>query len=240
MVNLAILTHLYYEDSYDELKGYFLNFEKLNSTLLFSVSRHQKSKIISDRIKQDFPGSYIIETTNIGKDVGGKLALIDLSINLNITVDYFVLLHDKRSPHTSLGESWRKKLFRVVEPENIQNISKLFEKKKRIGIIAASEFITNEYNQKDDNFDCNSNRILKQLISEYGFNHIKYDFVGGTMFWVRSEIISSFFKKYNALKIRATLEKGNVLDNEYGTNTHAWERMLSWIAGSQGYYIQGI
>jgi lipopolysaccharide biosynthesis protein len=238
--NLAILTHLYYEDSYDELKSYFLNFEKLNSTLLFSVSRHQKSKIISARIKQDFPGSYIIETTNLGKDIGGKLALIDLSIQLNITADYFVLLHDKRSPHTSLGETWRKKLFRVVEPENIQKISKLFEKKKRIGIIAATEFITNEYNQKDDNFDCNSNRILKQLIFEHEFNHIKYDFVGGTMFWVRSEIIGSFFKKYNALKIRATLEKGNVLDNEYGTNTHAWERMLSWIAGSQGYYIQGI
>jgi lipopolysaccharide biosynthesis protein len=60
------------------------------------------------------------------------------------------------------------------------------------------------------------------------------------MFWVRSEIIVSFFKRYNALKIRATLENGNVLDNEFGTKTHAWERMLSWIAGSQGYYIQGI
>jgi lipopolysaccharide biosynthesis protein len=238
--NIAILTHLYYEDSYDELKSCFLNFAKINSTLLFSVSRHQKSKIICDRIKLDFPGSFIIETTNIGKDLGGKLALIDFSINLNINVDYFVLLHDKRSPHTSLGETWRKKLFRVVEAENIHKISELFEKKKRIGIVAASEFITNEYSQKDDNFDCNSNLILKQLISEYGFTNIKYDFVGGTMFWVRSEIIVSFFKRYNALKIRATLEKGNVLDNEFGTNTHAWERMLSWIAGSQGYNIQGI
>ncbi|MBA3706225.1 MAG: hypothetical protein H0W84_10105, partial [Bacteroidetes bacterium] len=67
-----------------------------------------------------------------------------------------------------------------------------------------------------------------------------YDFVGGTMFWIRAEIMNSFFRKNNALDIRATLEKGNVLDHEHGTYSHSWERMLSWIAIDQDYYIKGI
>jgi lipopolysaccharide biosynthesis protein len=231
---------LYYHDSYGDLKNYFLNFKNINSTLLFSVSRNQNSQSLIDSITKDFPNSYIIETTNIGKDIGGKLALIDLCIKLDIAADYFVLLHDKRSPHTSLGETWRKKLFRVVEPANIVRITELFEKNKKIGIIAAAEFVANEYNKRNDNFECSNNQLLKRLIAAYNFNHIDYDFVGGTMFWVRGDIINTFFKKYNALKIRATLEKGNVLDNENGTYTHSWERMLSWIAGNQGYFIQGI
>ena len=42
------------------------------------------------------------------------------------------------------------------------------------------------------------------------------------------------------MEIRSELEKGNVMDNELGTNTHSLERVFSWISESQGFKIYGI
>jgi lipopolysaccharide biosynthesis protein len=237
--NLAALIHIHYEDSLDNLKEYFLNFEKLNAILFFNISKSSKSENFISKIKKTFPDSFIIETPNIGKDIGGKLALLDLCLRLNIKAEYYILLHDKMSPHTTLGDIWRKKLLRIIEPENIEKIKNMFEQDNKLGIVGANEFIMNEYDAATGNFNCTNNLILKELIQQYKFNLKSFNFVGGTMFWVRAEIFNNFFFKYPPLKIRSTLEKGNVLDHDHGTNTHTWERILNWIAIDQGYEIKG-
>lgn len=238
---IAVLTHIYYGYPDDDLKEFLLNLGRYNTIYFFNISNATSEKeLVIYRIKNDFPNAIIIQTPNIGKDIGGKLALIDLYLKLNLRSDYFIFLHDKKSPHTSLGETWRKKLFRIIEPQNIAGILELFETDKKIGIISAKEFITNEFDKKNDAFNCSSNNILKSLINKYKLNLNTYDFVGGTMFYVRGEIIKTFFNKNSPLDIRATFENGNVLDHNEGTNTHAWERMLSWTAIDQGYYLKGI
>ena len=239
--NINVLNHLYY-NNISELTNLAGNgSQKIDYNFFFNLCSGTISNSgIKDSIVKNHSKPFIISSSNKGKDIGGKLALIDLCIQLKSNASYYIFLHDKQSPHTTLGETWKKKLFRIIEPANINRIIELFEKNKNIGIIAAEEFIVNEYDKKNDCFTCSSNSILKELIISYSLNLNNYDFVGGGMFWIRAEIVHSFFKKYSPLDIRETLETGNVLDHEYGTKTHAWERVLSWIAIDQGYYIKGI
>ena len=234
------LTHLYYEDSLENLKEYFLTLEKFDINLFFSVSSIPKNIKLISEIKKTFPNSIIINTPNVGKDVGGKLALIDLCLRLNLKAEYYILLHDKKSPHTTLGDIWREKLFRIIESKNIEVIKSIFNQNPNVGIVASKEFIINEYDRNTKKFNCTSNNILQNLLNSYKLNLNSFDFVGGTMFWIRAEIFDDFFSKNNAIEIRAKLEKGNVLDHDNGTNSHAWERILSWLAIDRGYNLKGI
>ena len=231
MKQIAVLYHSFYQLPHGSPEKIF-NPLAAKSTVLVNSPNHNG--------KLHFEYSYQIQTTNKGKDIGGKLALIDLSLNMGLRVNYYILLHDKKSIHNPLGEIWRKKLFRIIEPEQIETIIRIFETDKKVGIVAAQEFIMNEYDRDTDNFSCTSHAILKELIAKYNLKLNTYDFVGGTMFWIRAEIIERFFRKHSPLEIRATLEQGNVLDTDKGTYTHAWERMFSWIATDQQYTIKGI
>ena len=235
-----ILYHTYYGDLTD-LFNSFQNNSDVNFYHYFNICTENTSsqEIIKD-IRKNISNAFVTCSSNVGKDIGGKLILIDLALNMNSDVDFYVFLHDKRSPHSSLGETWKKKIARIIQPEKINNVLELFTKDKNIGIIASKEFISNEYDTKNSVFNSTNNKLIKELITNYSLHLTNYDFVGGTMFWVRADIINSFFKKNNPLTIRATLEKGNVMDNEQGTYTHSWERMFSWIALDQGYYIKGI
>lgn len=238
---IVIIAHIFYENGWDIIAPQVKNLEIFQPALFVNICNNNlnKTKIINE-INKTFQNAIIITSPNIGKDIGGKLALLDLCSRLNIKTDYYILLHDKNSPHTTLADMWREKLFKIVQKDNVSHIHSLFLNNDKIGIVAAKEFISNEYDSKTKNFDSTSNEIIKKLISEYQLKISNYDFVGGTMFWIRAEIYNIFFNKYNPLEIRATLEEGNVFDNIHGTTTHAWERILSYIAIDQGYYIRGI
>lgn len=238
---IGVAFHLYYYSSLEWVIKQLALFKQYNAILFFNICSvaPEKEKLLYD-LRLAFPDSFIIETPNVGKDIGGKLAIIDLYIQLNLQLDFIIFLHDKKSPHSALGETWRKKLFRIVEPENIETIIEMFEKNKKLGIVGAKELITNEYDKKTVSFSGTNDAILKELIGKHHLQLNSHDFIGGTMFWIRAEIIRSFFSKHSPLNIRASLEKGNVLDNDKGTYTHAWERMLSWVAINAGYLIKGI
>ena len=78
------------------------------------------------------------------------------------------------------------------------------------------------------------------FLKKYGISISNYEFIGGTMYWMKAPIIENFFTKYNPMQIRSELEAGNVMDNYGSTNAHTWERVLSWAATNQGYRVRGI
>ena len=238
---ISVLTHLYYEDGFDTLKEDLKKLVDGNVQFLFNISAdNTKKKELLDEIKSTFPASIVTVSPNKGKDIGGKFVLLDLCLKLNMKADFYIFLHDKQSRHNSFGETWRKKLLRIIDPQKIKAILELYDKQKKLGIVSAKEFVANEYDRETDSFDSTNEEILKTIINQYGFNLNTFDFIGGTMFWIRAGILNDFFGKYSALNIRATFETGNVLDDEKGTNVHAWERALSWISTHQGYTIKGI
>lgn len=237
-----LLIHLYYKESWDD---YLKN--TINSLLVFKCnifinicSETDYHKEITKTIKEDCPLAFVLASPNIGKDIGGKLLLIDFWMQMNMKSDFLVFIHDKKSPHTITGEQWRKTLYKIVNTENIKKIISLFEKKKSIGLIGSKEFLISEYDEKlMTSFSNNLNEItqLQQQYSLYPKNH---KFIAGTMFWIRSCIIKNFFMLNPALICRQDLEKGNVQDLDTGTKTHAWERLFCWLVTCQGYKLKGI
>jgi lipopolysaccharide biosynthesis protein len=241
MPKVAVLMHIYYDTTFGLFINDLLNLKEYNACYLFSVSQDciRKNDIIK-AIQQNFPEAFIFETPNIGKDIGGKLALIDLYFRINIQSDYIILLHDKLSPQALNGNEWRDKLLEIIEKGNIDTILDIFQNNKSVGIVSNEKCISNEYVKQNNSFATVNNDLLKTYLADYHIETSNYDFVPGTMFWIRSNIIKEFFTKYPPLEIRKKLEPGNVLDNLTGTHTHVIERLLGLLAGGSGYKIQGI
>lgn len=179
------------------------------------------------------------KSPNIGKDIGGKLVLMDSYLHLKEETEFIIFLHDKNSPHKVQNQEWQQKLFQIVEPAFAVQTLSLFKENPKVGIIAGVDSIRNEYDESKKSFIGNNLTQLSQLRSEYEIDNTDCRHVAGTMFWVRSLPLVSFFRKHSPLDIRRTLERGNVMDENTGTLTHAWERMLSWIITEQGYTIKG-
>jgi len=191
-------------------------------------------------IRNEFPEAFIITTPNKGRDIGGKLALTDFYVKAELQSDQIVFLHDKQSHHWFAGESWRQKLFEIIEPGKIKAILEKYQNDPKTGIIGTRDFIKNEFDKKTKEFKTTNNRKIKELISVYNLKLNDYRFVAGAMFWVRSSILERFFSIHSALSCREMLEEGNFTDQFEGTYTHSWERIFCFLANDQGYSINGI
>ena len=238
----ALLIHIYYEDSWEQFLRTIVQgtvpFNPVIMVNLCNTSVHT-DKIVG-LIKADFPSAYIIRSPNKGKDIGGKLALIDLFLKTNQSCDYMVMLHDKLSPHAVTGDTWRTKLLSIVDPKKIKTILKGFRDKSATGIIGAKDFIRNEYNHKLGELETTNKMKLTELIKKYNLRVNNYLFIAGTMFWIRSGIIKDFFTYHKPLECREMLEEGDFTDQFEGTYTHSWERLFCLLATSEKYNIEGI
>ena len=236
---VTFLTHIYYENSWEEIKYKLKDFDNGKNHFLFSISEAclVKERIIDD-IKTSFKDACYLVTSNIGKDIGGKMALIDIYLLMEFRSDYIVFLHDKQSPHSIIGESWKKGLFKIIDINNERAILSAF-RDPQIGIVGDKNHIINEYDTATGNFRNNS-QISKKLLLQFDMNIENYDFLGGSMYWIRSSIIEHFFRKNHPISTRENLEAGNVLDLHEERLAHSWERMFSWIATDEGYNIKGI
>jgi len=238
----SILIHIYYRDSWEKFfKERLKNLENYSPVIMVNLCMITpwNPQIISS-IKNDFPKAMIIKTPNKGKDIGGKLALIDLFIKTSQQSDLIVFLHDKTTPYLINGETWRNRLFGIIDPEKINTIINEFQNNKQIGIIGAKDFIRNEFDKKKNKLETTNSNKLKELVERYNINVTDYSFIAGSMFWIRTLIIQKFFSRYLALNCREMLEDGDFTDRYEGTYTHSWERIFCWIANDQHFVIKGI
>jgi lipopolysaccharide biosynthesis protein len=200
------------------------------ATLTQAPEQHKESRLQQLVVKA---------STNKGKDIGGKLILMDAWLKLAAQSDYILLLHDKHSPYHSNSDRWKKDLFRIAENALLPRILELFQD-PQTGIVASANAIRNEAdNEQKSNFYINS-PLITSLKEQYGITDPNLLYVAGTMFWVRAGLFKEFFSTYSPLAIRATLESGNITDTDAPTITHAWERLLCWIITNKGYQIKGV
>ncbi len=182
----------------------------------------------------------IRRSPNQGKDIGGKLVLMDAFLQLKTDSECIVFLHDKKSPYKIQNQEWKDKLFRIIDRPLIDEVLRLFDKNKEIGIVAGSYTINDEYNHDTQTFASNNRSQLTALRAALNIDNDDYRYVAGTMFWARASPLVDFFRMHPPLDIRKTLEKGNAMDENNGTITHAWERMLSWLIFARGYTLKEI
>src|SRR5882672_10561652 len=147
---LALLIHIYYHDSWKEIFRNQLKELEIHAPLIMInlCVDIPGSSLLMQAIKKDFPWAYVIMTPNKGKDIGGKLALVDMFIKTKQDSKYIAFLHDKVSPHAITGERWRTKLFSIIQPGKIGSVIEEFQHNAKTGIIGAKDFIKNEYNEK--------------------------------------------------------------------------------------------
>jgi hypothetical protein len=230
---VAILYHNYYSlDGVEELRARIAALHRRDVLFLCSLPEKFLGQTPPQRADEHF-----MLTANVGKDIGGKLLLIELLLSLYPDIPFAVLLHDKRSYHKHSGQWERDGLFRVLGADLFPVIEAAFERDAKMGIACAKGYVRNEY-LGDGRFDTSNSELLGELMTKYRIPHGDLRFVAGTMFWIRTSILRAFFGQGGALDVRATLEAGNVLDHAHGTVTHSWERMLSWIATAAGYRIK--
>lgn len=180
------------------------------------------------------------QSTNKGKDIGGKLVLMDAYLRLGKRSRYILLLHDKTSPYHTNSQQWKDDLFRIVRKEYLERMLGIFDKDPKVGIIASTNAIRNELDNEQGTDFYTRSELINGLKGKYSIQPSDLQYVGGTMFCVRANIFEDFFNLYSPLEIRATLEEGNVTDHVNATVTHSWERLLCWLVTSRGYQIKGI
>src|SRR5258706_7297394 len=113
----TLLIHIYYPASWEKVfKKQLKNLQGYSPVIMINlcITNPGNSLVISD-IKADFPKAFVITTPNKGKDIGGKLALIDFFIKTNQQFGYIVFLHDKLSPYSNIGGEWEEKRFHIVD-----------------------------------------------------------------------------------------------------------------------------
>jgi lipopolysaccharide biosynthesis protein len=250
-MKVTVLFHVFYPDSIRETTTLLRSLDSEETRYIFNVPFQQFliHKKISAEIKANFPDAIILNTPNKGKDIGGKLAMLNCYLHLNEKSDYLVFLHDKRSELAYTinykkidSEIWKKELFSIIHPDNISRVKKLFAT-GNTGMITHSSHIYSKGEHGEYVIFGNNIMNLENLCSRFGLSNIsekRTDFAGGTMFWIKSSIFEEFFSEHSPLEIRAMLEEGSFTDRYTGTYSHAMERIFSWIVTSKGYSIGGI
>lgn len=180
----------------------------------------------------------IRKSSNKGKDIGGKLLLLDAYERLDLKTRYGLFVHDKKSPYKTGNNAWAGHLLRTIEPGFAQKAISLLGSNEELGIIAPSGTLKNEYNSSTRSFEGTNAALLETQMDFYDLHPVRHHFIAGTMFWFRMDPVRTFFQKNHPLQIRATLENGNILDELSGSYTHCWERMLTWTISSMGYDIK--
>jgi lipopolysaccharide biosynthesis protein len=237
---IAVFAHLYYPESVDDFILHLKDISIYKPDFYFNLGPSSNRELQIKKIRTHFPKAYILDSPNIGKDVGGKLALLELYRILNLQSDYMLFIHDKQSPQVIHGEKWKNELLEILKINEIKQVISIFESEPKVGIIGSLKHISNEYDVKNKKFNTKNDTILRECIGKFKFTAEEFLFIAGNMFWVRAPIFERFFKENNPLILRSGLEEGNVLDTESGTYTHSLERVFSWIALNQGFSIRGI
>jgi hypothetical protein len=164
-------------------------------------------------------------STNQGKDIGGKLILFDAMVKNGSASDVLLIMHDKKSPHKADPAAWQEKLFSVADRGFCEKALRVLSSDPSVSVVCSKGVV-------DTVPGITPSTTLGSLAGRYGVPSGKREYVAGTMFWARAGRYIDFFKTHDALAIRASLEPGNVMDEETETITHSWERLLSWIGTS--------
>jgi len=217
--NTAIIIHVFYIDVWEEILKY-LEQLKINYDLYITIPPGMDDNDIINMIK-DKPDVTVYMTENRGRDVLPFLQV--MNIIGTQTYQYICKLHTKKTGDSALGNVWRKLLYFDLLGSNkiVKNILNLFKNDSDIGIITGKNTILDS-----ERYDYGNTEKIDRLLEKSGLVVPKeYLFAGGTMFWIRSELLVPIMDLYQNDTLDFEEEKGQK-DN---TLAHAIERFFGII-----------
>jgi len=245
----SIFFHNYYGNQ-DRWLEFFLRKISVPSNLYYN--KVDESIYNMERQGDKYRQKYMPDTTNMirkiiyrqsankGKDIGGKLILLDAYQKLDFKTEYGLFLHDKKSLYKANNTDWTNNLLQIADSDFCTKAIQIFLGHPEVGIITSTGNIENEFSSNLRSFKSNNKMLLPQLQKRFNIFPASFQYAAGTMFWFRMQPVNTFFNANPPLQIRTSLEIGNITDEDMGSNTHCWERLLSWIITAQGYKIKTI
>lgn len=233
---IAVLVHLFYIDLWSDIENYLNNLSDFEYDLHINlVDGHYEDDVI-EKINKFKPNTKFLKSPNKGVDVGGFLFLYDsleheYDLILKIHTKKSLGLNDKPSDYVKVyglqsakqkGQEWFYKLMDGV-----------LKSKNQVKDIV--ELLSNETPFAMAGLDCETYvgpniNYLKNLTNNFNipieFNGTRIKngcFVGGTIFWVKNDILKKYLTKENTQYLLNILPKG--YHNEPSYN-HALERLF--------------
>lgn len=228
--NIAIFINLFYQEYCEK---YFSLLKRITDVDIFIISSQEI--ILKEAKRQGFKA---IRKENRGRDLSALLVSARPYIG---NYEYICFLHDKKAhsgADSSLIDSW---IYNLVEnsigsKEYISNIIYIFEKNKKIGLLAPPEPVDKKWTIYGQDFwqvDYTNTKKLCELFNLSCDIQYKYPPITiGTVFWSRTDALKKLFMKrwdYSDFPTEP-LPTG-------GTINHALERSFGFFAQDAGYKV---
>jgi Rhamnan synthesis protein F len=177
-----------------------------------------------------FPTARIIDSENRGMDIGGFLALLPLVLTATPRYDYVLKLHTK-----SVGW-WRRGLIAPIcgSPAQVKLCLSLFQTQARVGLIGAARYLYRESRYRKPNL-----YYLQQLTARLGLPYLDCQFIGGTMFWIRTSLLVSTFGRSDLAALRQQLNTPQCFDPYWYMLNNSSLGLTSTAQARQHWEVQG-
>jgi lipopolysaccharide biosynthesis protein len=229
---ICILVHVYYPEIWPELASFVRNLQVAPADVFINVTDSQWTPKLHRELRELCPEAFVQLSPNRGRDIGGHLRLLD---NVHIErYDTFALMHTKKSRHLpeATATGWRKGLIAPFagNPAVASRCLKLFSEQPKTGMVAAAAWRAHSMNGNQIEVD--------RLMRRYGIEprNRRLDFVSGTMFLIRSEIVARFHRELRETAWEDATGKDPAFFMD-GQLEHAIERVIPSLARQMGYEI---
>jgi len=203
---IAIVCHIFYPDIWPEIREYINQIDipfDLYVTIPPHIGEEEAAVILTEH-----PGVRLYRTQNRGRDVLPFLLVMN-HVGTS-TYRYICKLHTKKTGASPLGNVWRKLLYfdLIGSDRTVKETIAMFENDPDIGMVTGKNTILDS-----ERYDYGNTAKIDKLIEMSGFLfQDEYLFAGGTMFWVRSELLEPVLKLFREGKKRAKRQHDSPCD----------------------------
>lgn len=237
---MAVVIHLFDISLWDEIIGFVNNLDgfNLNIDLYVNISVNNKSlldttvyKKLVEKINKEtlFQNIYITQSNNCGMDIGGFFISYCKMLDMGLRYHNIIKIHSKTN------KNWRYAMLYAL-----LGTKKIIQKNLRSINIPEVGMIGNEKLSLNYVLAVNkrSYKYLYTYQKYFGINKLdNYGyFIPGTIFWIKGEILDSFFTKQLLVKCYDEFEPnycGSIINNREG-KPHAFERFFGVLVKEAG------
>lgn len=231
----AIFLHIYYAHLWPEIAERLRDIPFKYNLYVNLVAGHTDHLDVT----WPFPNAVIRISQNNGMDIGGQLRMLDYWLNYGQDEEFIVFLHSKGKPadlqdlaKVKETDELRNLLWSIVTPEKYPLVEEAF-KDEKVGMVGVEEW--HRFPGRDHGDPIPECKYYCDLLHLNNYKNNNFGFIGGTMFFVRSQIFSRAFGSMDIDKIVNELPESST-----GGNIHALERIFGYIVLSQNFKIKGI
>ncbi len=222
---LAVVVHVFYKKEWQCIKNKLKTIQATDYDLYVTLT--EKSRELSEKIKDEYPNATILIVPNRGRDILPFLFLLGRLKSAGYS--YVLKMHTKKSTHRVDGQEWFEDMINKLlpSPRKVQHIIKSLEDGAAIigpsgHYISLSRYIGSNLAHISkllhDRYDDSRADEIVRNINDYGY-------FAGSMFWARIDTFDSLLA-IPFIPEDFESERGQI----DGTVAHAIERLLTAVS----------